>query len=95
MCCASATQFIDQQLGGGSPIDKQGYTHIYFPGQAGTAGCDPGVLTFSYQSNPMVLDQTGTYYYCGDHSALICANPGTVGVVACDGVGVPATCTPI
>ncbi len=87
---ANTTAFIDQALGSGNP--KQGYTRQYLTGAVGLGTIEPGVQTFSYQTDPQNAGQTGTRFFCGDHSGSICS---AAAQVACTVAGLPAGCMPI
>lgn len=89
---AGTTPFIDMALATPGLV-KQGYQRQYIPGGVGGGIFDPGVQTFSYQADPATINQTGTTYFCGDHSGTICQDG--MAQVACTLAGIPAVCTPI
>jgi len=90
---STVTQFLDSQIGTGGVVTKQGYNRTYNAGAVANGTPDPGVITFSYVSNPTTPGNTGTRYFAIDHSGLICFSiTGPVGGAA---TGLPNGCTPI
>ena len=76
-------------------FNKSGYTRTFTGAGIGTGTIDiPGVATYTYFSDPVTLQSTGTNFFTLDQTGLICVQPAvTFGPNG--GTGNPFPCTPI